>query len=159
MHHERLRLRHRLVKSLATAQDPNNYDPYETPEDRITVTSVLEKATRRDPAVTMSWQNYPVARSRAGRPPAEQQRRLVGGVVPAARGALSPVDCFSLFLTDEMLQEVVGLTNGFINSLMESMSEEQLLLFTLGRKDGGRDSGYLEHTDLTEVKARGVQML
>ena len=73
----RIRLKDRLVHSLDTALDASNYDPYEPPEEDITETSVMEKPTKDTPGKRIEWQNFPVARSTAGRPPAVQQRKVV----------------------------------------------------------------------------------
>jgi hypothetical protein len=42
------------------------------------------------------------------------------------QGAVTPVDCFSLFLPDHELEKVVNLTINKINMMMDSLTEDQL---------------------------------
>ena len=146
---KRPRLKDRLVNSLDAALNELNYDPYVAPTDKEVVSAVIEKKKRNVPEKKISWQNQEVARSRAGRPPAAQNRKVAPGVVPNARNAVNPVDCFSLFVTDDMLDDVVKLTNNRIDMLVDSLTPEQLT-------DMNMTNNYqytMQHTDTMEIKA------
>ena len=95
-----LRLKDRDVHSLDTALDESNYDPYTAPVEKKVVKVITQKKTKNDAEESVLWYNQEV-RSRAGRDPAVQIRRVQEGVVPKASSAVTPGDCFSLFLSGE----------------------------------------------------------
>ena len=142
------RLKDRFVKNLEAALDENSYDPYVQPGEKVVVTGIIEKKKRNVPEKTISWQNQEVARSRAGRSPALQHRKVAPGVVPQYRGADTPLDCFSLFVTGDMLPDVVNHTNARMDMLVESLSPEQL-----ENPNRTKYQYHMQHTDITEIKA------
>ena len=66
----------------------------------------------------------------------------------AAKDAVTPVDCLSLFLPDDMLEVVVNLTNNKIKMMMESFTVEQLASVTFASL-----MYYMHQTNLVELKA------
>ena len=46
-----------------------------------------------------------------------------GGVLPAAKNLLTEAECFSFFLTDEILSKIVDYTNRYITALLQKVVE------------------------------------
>jgi hypothetical protein len=140
---------------LEAALDETNYDPYIQPAEKKVVHVVIEKATNTQPEDKITWQNQEAVASRAGRPPAIQLRRARPGTVPFEKDAKTPLSCFSLFITDEMLEVVVMRTNERMDALIES-NPELLANDNLRQKD----QYHMTHINIIELKAFiGLQYL
>ena len=139
---KRPRLKDRLVNNLKSAQNEANYDPYTAPTEKKVTKSVIQKKTKKEPEVSISWQNQEFAKSRAGRPPARQLRQVPAGVIEEAQSAKTPLDCFQLFLPPEVISRLVRLTNANIERLHPNDQEPP------DSKKGNR-----RKTDATELKA------
>lgn len=138
---KRLRLKDRKVNSLESALNPENYSPYEAPQDEKVLKVVTKKKTKNDPEESVTWTNQQ-PRPRAGRRPATQVRRVESGVVQEAREAKTHTECFSLFVTEAMIQKISKLTNKAITLVSENMEE------------GKRDRlSYMQLTSPSEIKA------
>ena len=64
--------------------------------------------------IKINWQNQQVARSHAERAPLHHLRRQIGVVVGPADDAQIHLDCFSLFLPNNLLQAIVDRTKNKI---------------------------------------------
>ena len=148
----RPRLQHRLVKDLEAFMDENNYNPYIGPETKKVVEVITEKAVPRKNIAESKviWCNQPWARSRAGRPPAIQNRGYPANqVAPEAAIADDPLACFSLFMTDAILEQVLHHTNKKIENWRRAKTPQELE--SLSKKH------QIEMTDMLELKVSAVK--
>ena len=126
------------MKSLESAQDGDNYSKYQAPTDAKITTAVMQKKTRQEPEVKISWTNQEVARSRAGRRPAVQLGRVPAGVTSMAQAAKTPLECFELFVPPEFIARIVKLSNDNINRQLDELTEEQLVDQTMRKQTVGQ---------------------
>lgn len=115
-------LRDRFVKNLDEALNEENYDNFQLPERLVTYEAIIAKAARGVPEKRITWQNKPPARSRAGRPPAHQQRTMRAGVRGFAQTADTPEKCFNLFMDTDMVEKIVNYTNMKIRAWTANLS-------------------------------------
>ena len=141
------RLKDRAVHSIDTALDKANYNEYVAPIEKKEVVAVMEKGKRNQPDKVIKWRNYLPDRPRVGRAPAEQIRHVkTGSVIGDAKHADTPGKCFSLFLTDEILAEVVDLTNANIERVQLHLNPAQLQYWT-------KKKAYRKPLTIIELKA------
>ena len=69
-------------------------------------------------------------------------------MIGRARDCTTEVDYFSLFLTDDILNKIVMLTNKSIDRWYENLSPESLSKITMSDK-----YGFIDYTNLVEMKA------
>ena len=75
-------------------------------------------------------------------------RNKSGEVVGAAKDCTTGLDCFSLFLTDELLSKICTLTNNSIIRWLDSLSPQYLVKLEVSYKHF-----LVKPTNLTELKA------
>ena len=119
---KRLRLKDRKVNSLESALNPENYSPYEAPQDEKVLKVVTKKKTKNDEEESVTWTTKE-PRPRAGRLPDTQVRRVDSGLVLEAREAKTPTECFSLFVTEPLIKKISKLTNKAITLVTENMED------------------------------------
>ena len=114
----------RLVNCLDSCLDPANFDRFEIPTEKKEYSVVMEKKTRNKPEKKISWKNTPV--TRRGRQGRENILLSPGGVKSAAaRSADTPLKCFDLFFTPEMIRICTEKTNQNIDARMNSLPVER----------------------------------
>ena len=135
------KVKKRIVNCLDAALDLNNYDPMDLPTVRVEHSAELVKATRNDPAETITWVNQkPIVRGRQGR---ENVIRTEGGVTDYSRNAKTESDCFKLFFSDDVVDKLVTYTNKNIINWFANLTETG----DLSKKN------WINETDKTELLA------
>lgn len=115
----------KLVKSIESCLDEDNFDPVELPGHEKVLTAYLEKPKRKnDPGLQIKWTSQPPA-------PGGRQNRLdvirgSVGVKKNAKRAMEPKECWKLFFTEQMISAIVKHTNEKISSLRKNMPPEVL---------------------------------
>ena len=88
---------------------------YQPPENRVDVTTEIEKKTRGSQEKTITWTNQPGPRNdfhRPGRRPSSSILRPDAGTVTGrAKDLQKEIDCFELFLSTEIQEIILHETN------------------------------------------------
>ena len=142
---KRIRLGNRLVHSLETALDGDNYDPMPVPNTRVEVTATSKV---EDNQPKLKWVNQKPA-PRVGRRPATMiLNDNAGQVVGAARDCRTEEECFGLFFNVELLVKIVDWTNNRIRIWLRGLNHGLGDKITRSNK-----YPHIKYTDLTELKA------
>ena len=128
-----------VASALSVTLDPDNYDPVQQPPD-VRYVVQMRKPTRTDPGETITWS------SRLEAPPGRQSRANVIKNRPGVRGQLAksaktPIQAWSLFFDDDMVDLLVDGTNKRLREKRSMLTEQARV-----------DSRYND-TDRTEMKA------
>ena len=101
----------RKVNSIDAALDENNYDPYVIPAEILQITGEVPSLdrTKKNKKDKIIFSNQP--RPYNGRQKAAHCPKNKPGVSSYSKTATSSVECFHLFMTDEMLEHIVTCTN------------------------------------------------
>ena len=101
----------RKVNSIDAALDENNYDPYVIPPEILQITGEVPSLdrTKKNKKDKIIFSNQP--RPYNGRQKAADCPKNKPGVSSYSKTATSSVECFHLFMTDEMLEHIVTCTN------------------------------------------------
>ena len=106
----------RHVHDINSSLEEENYDPLEPPPERKTITGKISKEE------TIKFTNHP--------PQALGRQRLCDvihkrpGVTREASKAKTPREAFELFITPDMIEELVNRTNSRIKKTLESLSQD-----------------------------------
>ena len=87
-------LKDKLVHDIESCLNIESYDEYKIPEEKKEYKAVLEKKTRHQAEVSITWQNYKI--TRVGRQGRENVMRTPGGLIGDAKEADTPLKCFLL---------------------------------------------------------------
>ena len=115
-------LNNRLVRSIDSSLDPENYAVFELPEELKECSAVLQKKSRNTPEKIITWRNQPV--SRVGRQGRENLLRSEGGVKGMATQANTPKKCFQLFFSPEMISLCTDYTNIIIDKRLTELANK-----------------------------------
>jgi len=130
---------HRLVHSIETAQEMDNYDPLVLDENVKTYISLVkDKDTKTEYNMTFTNQQPTVT----GRQRQCDVIREAFGVRGIAKDCRTEIDCWQLFITNEMVEMIVMYTNKNIQLLLEKL-------------DNPNESGkylFLKETDCQEMR-------
>jgi len=130
----------RLVKSIDTALDIENYDPLELTAEVKSYSSVV-RGRDENIEVDITFSNsQPHTTGRQRRCDVIHEKLGVRGV---AKNCVTEIDCLKLFISENMIEKIVESTNARITRI-------------LGRVEGQIDSGkypYLRLTEKREIEA------
>ena len=125
---ERLRRRqltkNRLVNSIDSALNINNYNPYVIPVQRKEIEGVVKTDRNQDHDVTYTFVNQPT--NNIGR---QNRANIITGrqgVQPKAKGTNTNREAFQLLITPVMISSIAQYTNLKINSPIEKLPENFL---------------------------------
>ena len=109
----------RLVHSIDSALDENNYDLSAAPKSKVTIKGLLPDETDRKKKVEMKFVNQkPTV---VGRQKANDIMRQKPGLSKYSKNISTPKESFSLFITDSMLSSIVEFTNKKIVQTIEKV--------------------------------------
>lgn len=120
----KLLTRMKLVKSIDTCLEEDNFSPVDLQEREKVFTTYLEKPkNKKDPGKKIKWANQ---RPVEGRQSQSDVIRGPTGVKGAAKRATEPQECWNLFFTKAMVNRIVCHTNKKILSVRNGLTEETL---------------------------------
>ena len=130
----------RLVNSIDSAFDESNFDPVQDFSEETLLTGHLEPKKKGQAEKSIEWTSKrPISTGRRGR---QNVIREKPGPMRHSRTATSPLDSWKLFLSDEIIHEIVVHTNEKITAFRNNFSNEIL------QKD---KYTYIHTTDIAEV--------
>ena len=115
----RKKLRNRLVNSLNSSLEKENYQFVGTPTEVIEY-DVIMKGTHIQEEQKISWTNK--RRPQVGRRSQENLIWTKGGVKDQFKGITDPVEAWKLFLDDDLLDKIVECTNKSLDKRIENRS-------------------------------------
>ena len=120
----------RLVHSIDTALDIDNYDEFTIPALQNSIEGVFKVNNKKENDITYRFTNQP---------PANIGRQNTANIIPGpqgvkakARNTESPRSAFELFFTLDMVQNIVIYTNYKINQTIDTMTPEVIAQKNLG---------------------------
>ena len=116
--HRKVLTRDRIVNNLVESLDENNYNLLD-PSERKTLKCVLEKGTKKKKEESITWCN--IKEKSDGRQCAENILHTAPGPKNGAHNASSPIECWELFMTSDMIESIVTCTNLEINRKLEKI--------------------------------------
>ena len=140
-------LKDKLVHDIESCLNIESYDEYKIPEEKKEYKAVLEKKTRHQAEVSITWQNYKI--TRVGRQGRENVMRTPGGVIGEAKEADTPPKCFLLFISEDILDEITKQTNASITRYYASLEADMRQRIA----DPQSKYTWLKLTDKVEMKA------
>ena len=108
----------REVNSIDASLDENNYQQFQVPIVTKEITGRIPNKDRKG-NTTIEFSNQPP--NKAGRQKNVDIIKNKPGVANAAKNALTPIDTFKLFITDEMINNIVENTNRKIEEAMNRL--------------------------------------
>lgn len=136
--HRKQLVRDRLVNSLDSCLNVNNYDDFHLPHETKEHTVFLQKPRGSQPGKQVTWQNQWTNNE------IESNLIRAGSLLGEATEADTAIKAWELFITDHIIDEIVRNTNVKIQKIIDQLSERETVK---------KDTVHIRTTDSVEMRA------
>ena len=124
-HHRRKKTKKRLVNSIDTSLDENNFTKYTCQDDRIKYKAIITKGKKNAPEEFIEWENYnDQNHGRISKENIIQNNNIIRPEIRNKLISISPKNAWDMFITEDIIKYITIETNKKIQVKLDNLSPE-----------------------------------